>query len=99
MLQRDRHSYLFAALLGAGLPLAGIFVLATPRRRRFAALFGGMLLLALLAFVPSCGGGGGGGGTQQQQNLGTPAGSYTVTITLNASGAPSESGQFTLVVQ
>jgi subtilase family serine protease len=99
MLQRDRHSYLFAALLGGGLPLAGIFVLATPRRRRFAALFGGMLLLALLAFVPSCGGGGGGGGTQQQQNLGTPAGSYTVTITLNASGAPSESGQFTLVVQ
>jgi hypothetical protein len=96
--QSDRPTYLFATLLGAGLPLGGIFLLATPRRRRLATLWVGMLLLALIVMLPACGGGGGGGNTQPPPNPGTPAGTYTVTVTLSATGAETLQGSFTLVV-
>ena len=94
-LQSNQRSYYFAAL-GGGLPLAGIFFVIAPKRRRFGAILG-LMVLALLMMVPACGGGG--GGSRHQLDPGTPAGTYTVTITVSANGAPSEAGQFSLVVQ
>jgi subtilase family serine protease len=96
--QSDRPTYLFATLLSAGLPLGGIFLLATSRRHRLATLWGGMLLLALVVMLPACGGGSG-GNSQPPPSPGTPAGTYTITVTLSATGAPSLQGSFTLVVK
>jgi hypothetical protein len=42
------------------------------------------LVLVMTLFMAACGGGGGGfGGAPQQQSAGTPAGTYTVTVTAN----------------
>jgi hypothetical protein len=95
MLQPIQRPYYFAAILGGGLPIFGILLLAVPKRRRGSTLLG-LTMLALLVALPSCGGGGGGGG--HQQDLGTPAGSYTVTVTATA-GSLSQQGSFTLTVQ
>jgi hypothetical protein len=95
MLQRYERHYYYAVLFG-GLPLAGIFLVALPRRRRSSVLLG-IMLLALVVTLPACGGGGGGGGNHQQ-DPGTPAGTYTVTVTATA-GSLQQSGTFTLVVQ
>jgi hypothetical protein len=94
-LQSNERSYYFASL-GGGLPLAGIFLVIAPKRRRFGAILG-LMVLVLLMMVPACGGGG--GGSSHQLDPGTPAGTYTVTITASATGAPSEAGQFSLTVQ
>jgi hypothetical protein len=93
MLRSEQRPYYFAAMLG-GLPLAGIFLLAAPRRRRGA--LAGLMLVTLLVVVPACGGGGGGG--SHQTDPGTPAGTYTVTVTA-ASGSLSAQGAFTLIVK
>jgi len=90
----ERRIY-YAALLG-GVPLAGLFLIAIPRRRRCGVLMG-LMMLVLLVTVPSCGGGGGGGGGGQQ-DPGTPAGTFTVTVTATA-GTLSQSGNLTLVVK
>ncbi len=97
MLQPIQRPYYFAAILGEGLPMFGILLLAVPKRRRGSTLLG-LTILALLVALPSCGGGGGGGVGGHQQDLGTPAGSYTVTVTATA-GSLSEQGSFTLTVQ
>jgi hypothetical protein len=67
------------------LPIGGMALLgfgsAGPRRKR---LFIGLLLcigLSGLLLAPACGGGGGGGGG----NKGTPAGTYTITVSGTAS--------------
>ena len=93
-LRPQGRSYYFAALM-SGLPLAGIFFVASPRRRRWSTLFG-MMLLATLVMVPGCGGGGGGSSTHKLS--GTPAGTYTVMLTAT-SGSVTQSGTFTVVVQ
>jgi hypothetical protein len=94
MREQSRRNY-FAALFG-GVPLAGIFLIVTPRRRRSVGIIGLMLLLMLVVTLPACGGGGGGGGNHQ--NSGTPAGTYTVTLNAT-SGSQTASPQFTLTVQ
>jgi hypothetical protein len=91
----ERRYYL--AVLVGGLPLAGILLIAAPRRRGWSVLLAVIMLIAL-ASVPGCGGGGGGGGSSSHQDPGTPAGTYPITVTATA-GSLSESGQFTLVVQ
>jgi hypothetical protein len=93
MLLPIRRPYYFGAILGGGLPLAGFFLLALPRRPRWSPLLG-LMTLALLMTLPACGGGGGG----SQQDPGTPTGSYTVTVTATA-GSLSQKGTFTLTVQ
>lgn len=89
--------YYYAMIFGGGLPFAGIFLLASPKRRR-AGMFLGLMMLAFLPMLPACGGGGGNGGNQQKQDPGTPAGTSTVTVTATA-GSLTESGTFILTVQ
>jgi hypothetical protein len=92
MLDR-RQSYVAWWMAGGGIPLAGIFLLGTPKRRRCVLI--GMLVPCCLVVLPSCGGssgrGGGGGG-------GTPPGTYTVNVTAT-SGTLSHNTSFKLVVQ
>ena len=91
------HRYYLAALLGTGLPFGILFVIVP--RRRWNGL-PALMLLALVITVPACGGGGGGGSSQQQQHQdpGTPAGTYTVTVTATA-GSLTQQGAFILVLQ
>ena len=96
-LDSRRRSYYYAVLLAGGLPLAGIFLIAVPRHRRWA-IFSGLTIFAVLVMVPACGGGGGGSSTTQRQDPGTPAGTYTITVTA-AAGTLTQSGSFSLVVQ
>jgi len=63
------------------LPISGLSLLSFgfsgPRRKKlFSGLFCGLTLVTLL-LLPACGGGGGGGGGG---NPGTPAGTYTLTV-------------------
>lgn len=98
LLQPNHRQYYLAAIFGGGMPLAGVLFFATPRRRGWAALLG--LMLLLLVMLPACGGGsgsGGGGGGQQHQDPGTPAGTYTITLTATA-GSLSAQAAFSLVV-
>jgi pro-kumamolisin-like protein/Big-like domain-containing protein len=96
MLQPNARRYYFAAVFGGGLPLAGIFLLAAPRRRRWSSL-AGLTLVALLLAAPACGGGGN-KVPVHQQDPGTPAGTYSVTVTATA-GSLTAQGSFTLTVQ
>jgi len=77
-------------LLGTGLGSAG-----SRRRKLFGFLMLGMVLAGFL-LMPACGGSSstGGGG-----NTGTPAGTYTITVTGNGGGATvSGSPALTLTV-
>jgi hypothetical protein len=76
------------------LPIAGITLLGAgigSRRRKMFGLFMLVMVMATLIAMPACGGssnnGGGGGGG----NTGTPAGSYTITVT-GTSGSTSTTG-------
>ena len=62
---------LFAAVLLGGIP---------SKRRRWTSLFA-LVLLAMVVGAAGCGGGGGGGTPPVQKQQGTPAGSYTITVT------------------
>jgi hypothetical protein len=77
-----------AALLGLGL---------SPRRmRRIRALAADLMLVALALPVVGCSS----GGSTGVHNAGTPAGSYTVTVTAaDSAGGAQNSVQVTLVVQ
>ena len=78
MLHSNEQRYYYAVIFGGGLPLAGVFLLAAPKRRRWSALLG-LMVVALLVTAPACG-----GGSSHHQDQGTPAGSYSVTITATA---------------
>jgi hypothetical protein len=95
MLRSNDRRYYFAVFFGTGLPLVGIALVGS-RRRRSGAL-AALVLMAILIITPGCGGGG--GGSQSQSDPGTPVGSYTVIVTASASGAPSQTGQFLLTVK
>jgi hypothetical protein len=80
------------------LPISGLALLRTGRASRRRKLLG-LVLLALmisgLIFMMACGGGsssGGGGG-----HPGTPAGSYTITVTATA-GSLTHTAPVTVVV-
>ena len=92
MLRANEQRYYFAVLLGGALPF-GIFFVGAPRRRRWSVL-GVMMLLAVMVTVPACGG----GGQSHHQDPGTPAGTYTITVTASGGGL-SQQGSFTLVVK
>jgi HYDIN/CFA65/VesB family protein/beta-propeller repeat-containing protein len=80
------------------LPMALIaFPLASKRRR--AGVGDGLLVLALMlaSLCFSCGGGGSSGVTQNPGKPGTPAGTYTLTLT-GSSGSLSESTTVSLTV-
>lgn len=93
----NHQTYYYAMIFGGGLPFVGIFLIASPKRRR-EGMFVGLMMLAFLVMLPACGGGGNGGGNKQKQDPGTPAGTYTVTVTATG-GSLTESGTFILTVQ
>jgi subtilase family serine protease len=79
MAQHRSGRLAWLAVSGGGM-LAGVLMMGLPsRRRKYTAMFG-MVLLAFIVPGVGCGGGGGGGGTSPTVP-GTPAGSYTVTVT------------------
>ena len=96
MLRSNQQRSYYAVLLGMGLPLAGVFVIGSSRRRRWSTLLGCMMLLAFFMFIPGCGGGS--SSSNHQQDPGTPAGTYTVTVTATAASLV-EQGTFTLTVK
>jgi hypothetical protein len=85
-----------AAITGVG--FLGIVFMGVPARRRRSLRWAGMLLLglAIVFGVASCGG----GGSQQIQNnvTGTPAGTFSVTVSAT-SGTTTHSSVITLTVQ
>jgi hypothetical protein len=96
MLRSNERRY-YAVLLGGGLPLIGICLIAVPKRGR-ASLLLGMMLLGIVTVLPSCGGGGGGAPAAHQQDPGTPAGSYVVTVTATA-GSLKQQSSFLLAIK
>jgi uncharacterized repeat protein (TIGR03803 family) len=86
------------------LPIPGLALINAgfrPRgsRRRLLGLLVLWVMLACLIVVPACGGGGGSGGGGGGGNSGTPAGTYTITITgSDASGAAQTSAIPTVTV-
>ncbi len=92
-----RRRALFAFWLG--LPGIGLALITTRVRRR---VWLGMLAAMLLASLTACGGGGGTTATPIVPRPGTPAGTYTITVTASSgSGATTlqRSAQITLTVQ
>src|SRR3974390_1628914 len=67
------------------------------RRKRFAAVFFLLILLQLVAMLGACNGGSS-SGPPPPPVVGTPAGTYTLTLT-GTSGIAQRTMQFTLVVQ
>jgi hypothetical protein len=58
-----------------------------------------LAMFALIVLAPGCGGGGGGSGNHgPPPNLGTPAGTYNVTVNA-VSGSTTSTTGFTLIVQ
>jgi hypothetical protein len=87
-----------------GLAMAGALGLAfAPKRiwrlnQRLRGLCWALLLASLSLLASGCGGGG--GGNSSPSNPGTPAGSYTVSVTASSSaGGPQHAMSITLIVQ
>ena len=88
-----------SALLSISFGAVGVFLFSGPVRRRKGGLSAG--LLALLFLLPSCGGGsmaGGGGNPTPPTDPGTPAGTYTVTVTAT-SGSLTHNLSLPLIVK
>jgi subtilase family serine protease len=82
---------LFAATGGL---FAAVLLGGVSSRRRRLSILGCLIVVAVLAGV-ACGGG---SSTTQQKSQGTPAGSYTITVT-GASGSTTHSANVSLTVQ
>jgi hypothetical protein len=82
-------------------PLAAMLLCSVPRRRTWRNI-GLCVIGVIFAILLGCGGGssngGGGGGGGGGNDPGTPAGSYSITVT-GTSGSYTHSTTFTLVVQ
>jgi subtilase family serine protease len=78
---------------------AGIFFVGVPSRRNRQMAGLGLMLLVFVAAGAGCGGGGSsGGGTPK--NVGTPAGSYSITVTAtSASPVLSHTANVAVIVQ
>jgi hypothetical protein len=69
--------------IGGGVAAAALlFFLVPMKRRRISTLLGALVLIAVIGFSTGCGG----GGSAPPTNPGTPAGTYTVTVSGTASG-------------
>jgi uncharacterized repeat protein (TIGR01451 family) len=103
----DNSSPMLASAIGiTALPLVGMVLLPTRRRRgkgmKVLAILGLILLMTL--FMSACGGGGGSsfGGSAKLQSAGTAKGTYTVTVVGKDSAGNTVGtsvGPFTIVVQ
>lgn len=92
-----RTAPMLALLTGFGLPLFGVVLIGAGGKRRKYLRFWLLFTIAALALtMAACGGGG--GNSAPRTIPGTPAGTYTVTVTGTASGV-SHSTTVTLVVQ
>lgn len=83
-----------------GVALAGLLgLMVTPRKMRgLRAMLGALVLAGLWLPLAGCGGGGSGGGGKSG-DPGTPAGSYTVSVTAaDNAGGTQQSVQLTLKV-
>jgi uncharacterized repeat protein (TIGR01451 family) len=76
------------------LPIGGIALLGRGGRRRWLTFLGIMILAALIALQFGCGS----SGTTPPVTGGTPAGTYTITVSAS-SGSASRTSPLTLVVQ
>ena len=95
--QSTDHRRYNAAAFVVGIPVTGIFLLVSSKRRRRYGLLS--LMLAILSLIPACGGGSPSPVQQQQQDPGTPSGTYKVIVTGTASGAPSQQVFFYLIIK
>jgi hypothetical protein len=85
-----------------GLAMAGVIGLAFAPKRiwRFNQQWRGFCWALLLASLSLLASGCGGGGSSSPSNPGTPAGSYTVSVTASSSaGGPQHAMSITLIVQ
>jgi len=90
-----------APLYALWMPLPAIMIMGVGVRRRGRKHAAAMLLLLLVGvmlLVVSCGGGGMGATPQQQQN-GTPAGTFTITVTGTASNGLQNTTTASFTVQ
>ncbi len=91
------------ALYAMWLPVGGLTLLGagfTSRKKKIWCLLLGCLMFSGLVFMMACGGsssssGGGGGGGHP----GTPAGTYTITVTATNSGSLTHTAPVSLIVQ
>lgn len=83
-LNHEHQSVRFVWLMPGGLAVACIFLVNLPGRRWHRTGLFSVLLFLALGMVVSCGGGG--SGRINSQNLGTPSGTYTVTVTAMSGG-------------
>jgi hypothetical protein len=69
--------------IGGGIAAATLlFFLVPMKRRRISTLLGALVLIAVVGFSTGCGG----GGSAPSGNPGTPAGTYSVTVSGTATG-------------
>ena len=90
-----------APLYALWMPLPAILLMgagARRHRRKHAAAMLLLLLAGMMLLVVSCGGGGMGAAPQPQQN-GTPAGTFTITVTGTASGGLQHTTTASFTVQ
>ncbi len=92
--------------MAGGTALAGVLglVFAPRRTRRWNRRLRAIICIGLLAAIwlplMGCGGGGNNGGGGGGGNMGTPSGTYTVSVTVaDSTGGESSAAQVTLVVQ
>lgn len=95
VLPHDRSNTFSHVAFYAAFPMIGIFLVCIKRRPSARASSLALLALVGLAISLSCCAGSGG---SNQINLGTPAGSYTVTV-VGSSGAASQSTSVSLTLQ
>ncbi len=86
----------YAMWLPIGLALVGSGFAS--RKKRILSLLLGCVLFSGLIFLAACGGGSSSGGGGGGGHPGTPAGTYTITVT-GASGSLSHTATLSLVVQ
>ena len=95
ILSHDRSNGISYVAFSAAFPIIGILLVRIKRRPSDRASLLALLALVGLAISLSCCAGSGG---SNQINLGTPAGSYTVTV-VGSSGAASQSTSVSLSLQ